>query len=464
MKRALVACVLTLLLACSRREEAPPPPAASPAPGGPKVVLIVVDTLRSDHLSQYGYPLPTSTALDGFAAQATLFTSAWAPAPWTTPSTASIHSGLSPFRHAATRLGDTLQPEVLTLAERLKARGLATIGFSYNNHISKPAGFAQGFDGFLEHQGATLHYPPVSKMVDYALVWAKRNGASPFFLYLHPMSCHGPYLVPEARQSDLLGRRPTEGFRYFGRLMKDVMSPQDPASPREVSPEIVTSLLERYDTAVRFSMDEVGRLFAGLQAQGWYDESLIVLTSDHGEELFDHGGFSHGFTLHREVLQVPLMIKLPHQKEARRVDTPVTLMDVLPTVLDVIGAPADPGLDGQSLLPAAAGTGRVEERPRLFSVSWPGRAVAKALEEGPWKLVRLTSSFDGRQDTHLLYDVAKDRAESTDLAETHPEERARQATRLDTLAAAAAVDALPQAENILEKMDFEALEALGYVQ
>lgn len=473
----LMMLVLLLTAGCDRDDppaEAPAPPApaaastppAHPASSDARVILVVVDTLRADRLTQYGYSLPTSEALSDLFDRATTFTNALAPSPWTTPSTASIHSGLSPFRHGATRMGATLQPAINTLAEAMTARGLKSVGFSYNVHVSRQTGFDQGFKAFLDYQGKTLAYPEIAKMTGYAKVWLKRNGQEPFFLYLHPMSCHGPYRVPRDRADDLLGRLPRRGFAYYGSLMKDIMTRGKIGRRSEVTPRILSSLNERYDTGVRYSMDELGGLINSLKEQGIFDDVTLILTSDHGEELFDHGGFSHGFTLHREVLHVPLIIKLPGQTKARRVDSTVSLMDIYPTLLDLLdGEPHEAGLDGRSLVPLLKGDSEGwEDRTMLHTVDWPRRTVGTALVEGPWKLIHIDSGYDGREDSVELYNIAEDPTETKDLAPARASLAQSMRARLDELTRVAAERALPAPRNVRAQMDDEALKALGYVQ
>jgi arylsulfatase A-like enzyme len=342
----LAAAALALLPGC-----APDDPARALGSGTP-VVLVVVDTLRADRLSHAGHERDTAAGLDAFLEDATFFERCWAPAPWTTPSTATILTGLHPLRHGATGHGRALPGQAVTLAEHLGDAGYHTAAFSHNQNASAVLGFDQGFDVFEAHKGKSTAYDDISLMVERTERWMDDERADPFFLWLQPMNVHGPYKVPEPHADDLLGREPARGFQYYGTTMRAILKEGDIARRERVSEVMLDSLGETYDTAIRYTLDQVGEVFDDLRERGLYDRALIVLTSDHGEELFEHGGFSHGYSLHRELLHVPLYVKLPGQRTGTRVGDHVTLADVAPTVLQVLGQPLEAGAtDGRSLIP-----------------------------------------------------------------------------------------------------------------
>jgi arylsulfatase A-like enzyme len=342
----VAAAALALLPACAPDER------ARALGSGTPVVLVVVDTLRADRLSHAGHWRDTAAGLDVFLEDATFFERCWAPAPWTTPSTATILTGLHPLRHGATGHGRALPGQAVTLAEHLGDAGYHTAAFSHNQNASAVLGFDQGFDVFEAHKGRSTAYDDISLMVERAARWMDDERADPFFLWLQPMNVHGPYKVPEPHADDLLGREPSRGFQYYGTTMRAILKEGDLARRERVGEVMLTSLGETYDTAIRYTLDQVGEVFDDLRERGLYDRALIVLTSDHGEELFEHGGFSHGYSLHRELLHVPLYVKLPGQRSGTRVGDHVTLADVVPTVLQVLGQPLAQGAaDGRSLIP-----------------------------------------------------------------------------------------------------------------
>lgn len=452
--------ILALLLACPSREEVhltterayTEPYRAS----GSDVVILVLDTLRADHLSQYGYALDTSPGLAALAASSTRYTRAWAPAPWTVPSTGTILTGQHPLRHGLRHPGDVLPEEIDTVPEVVRRAGWHTAAYSYNVSVSPKHGLDQGFDQFTRNTGRVLAYPHARRMTRAASSWLAEH--RPAFLYLQPMNCHGPYKVPDARRATLLQRQPSTQFKYYGGLMKSIMRDGEIHARSRVKSEYLQSLQEQYDTAIRYTTDEVGVLLDGLRDQGRYDDALVVLTADHGEELFEHGGFSHGYSLHAEVLHVPLFVKFPGQTSPRVVTTPVSLADVAPTVLSALGLPVPP-VDGVALGPVDAPP---DGRGFLFDINWPRRIVGQALWHDGYKLVAIDTDYSGRKDVTLLYDTDLDPGEQRDLASTLPERRDAMANTLATLAAALKGTVTPQ--NVLSDMDRRQLEALGYLE
>jgi arylsulfatase A-like enzyme len=433
----------------------------------PNVVLIVIDTLRPDHLNHFGYPRGTATAFDAFAAAATRFEEAFSPSSWTAPSAASLHTGLLPTRHRLAEYGVGLNSEVTTLAETLRAAGWHTVGHSFNHHVSRKTGFAQGFEVFDDFLGSSQAYPDVSVMVARVEGWLDDRSAAPFFLYLHQMNTHGPYRVPPEAQDVLLGRPPSLAFRYYGTLMTAIVRGGMISRRAEVSPDYLSSLVEQYDTAIRYTTDELGRVFSMLREAGLYDRSLIIVTADHGEELFDHGGFSHGYSLHRELLHVPLYVKLPGQTQGAVVHARTSLLDVVPTVLDVLALPAPSVADGVSLRPllplGGSSAAPVSDRTLVHEVNWPGRCVARAIVSGRHKLIELTRNYEGRADEVLLYDVAQDPGEQHNVATAHPDVVARLRTELAQSMTQAEVTAVGRAKMVIRELDQERLRALGYL-
>jgi len=429
----------------------------------PDVVLVVVDTLRADHLASLGHDLPTDAPLSRFLEQATLFENCWAPAPWTMPSTATILSGLHPLRHQTLAHGDRLADDALTLAESLSAGGWRTLGLSHNHNVGELTGFAQGFERFESYAGRAVAYPDASELVDTALDWVDES-SRPTFLYLQPMNVHGPYRVPEPHRDDLLGRAPVPGFEYYGARMRGILRDGQTEWRTRVQPEYLQSLREQYDTAVRYTLAQVAELFDELDRRGRFENALVVLTADHGEELFEHGGFSHGYSLHGEALHVPLMLKLPGQRSSLRRAEDVSLADLTPTLLELLALPSPVALDGRSLAARLdPDAGPAEERALLFHVGWEERCVGRALQLGRWKLVDLERDYTGRAPARLLYDRRADPREQHDLASAHPDVLRQLEARLRAEVDALGARSLAPAENMLAEMDEDTLRALGYL-
>jgi arylsulfatase A-like enzyme len=278
------------------------------------------------------------------------------------------------------------------------------------------------------------------------------------------MNTHGPYRVPGPAKTALLGRRPTREFRYNGLPMADIVKGRRLAARSEVTQAYVESLVEQYDTAIRHTTDQLGRVVDALREAGVYDRSLIVVTADHGEELFDRGGFSHGYSLHREVVRIPLYVKLPGQRREASSHVRVSLVDLVPTVRDLLGfPPADTdGLSLRSVLEGAAPRDPWPQRPLVHEVDWPDRCIARSIVVGSTKLIELERNYEGRRDEALLFDVARDPQERVNLAAAQPAVVEQLRARLADVMARANATAVGGHLRV-RAVDAERLRALGYL-
>jgi arylsulfatase len=398
--RALLLAACGLVTACS-----------DAAPGRPDVVVIVVDSLRADHLSHLGYEFPTAVSLDGFLADAAIFARAYAPSPASVPSTATLMTGLLPARH---RLGheDRLGPDVETLASRLTDAGYTSFALSHHARVTAETGLDRGFERFQGTTSGLLDYPDASDAVAFVREFLARDPPRPFFLYLHLMNTHGPYRVPPDRQSELLGRPPQQDMHYGDALMRGVLRGA-PAAKAQVATAHVRSLTEQYDTAARYTLDRVAEILRLLEHAGVYRDALIVLSGDHGDELFEHGSFGHGATLYTEVIHVPLYVKPPGGVAKLRMDAPVGLQDVAPTVLELLGLP--PLGDGVSFAGWLRGgpAPPTDERALLFEIPGDPRRT-RAIAADRYKLIR--QGADPGSATVRLYDRVLDPRETDDIA------------------------------------------------
>jgi arylsulfatase A-like enzyme len=364
-------------------------------------VLVVVDSLRADHLDHLGYERATAAPLDDFRARATLFTRAWSTAPWTVPSVASLFTGRLGVGHHASRGRPAIPREAPTLASMLQERGWTTAALPHHVGVSQDLGFARGFDRFDAFSGTVADYTDAAEMVPWVREWLAAATEEPFFLYLHPMNVHSP----------------RDDFGPSSPAIRLIMRERRTDLRTSLKRTRVESLVEQYDTAIRYTLGRVAEIFALLENAGRFDDALVIVTADHGEELFDHGGFGHGFTLYREVLHVPLYVKLPRQRSPRTDDTPVSLLDVFPTVLDALGIPP-PDTDGISLLPAARGEPFDAGGRRIYhELTSLQRGIARAVLDGRYKLVHVAASYDGLRDRRLLFDVTLDPTEQNDLSD-----------------------------------------------
>ncbi len=295
------------------------------APGAP-VVLISVDTLRADHLPAYGYANVQTPNLDALRKDSVLFANAYSHVPLTLPSHVTLFTGLLPPQNGVRdNLGYALGPGPATIASTLKAAGYATGGAVSSVVLSHATGVSRGFDFWEDDVEPTRVNQSLSRVqrggdeterLLAGWIGSHASGKGRVFAFLHLFEPHAPYEPPEPYKS-----------RY--------------ALP--------------YDGEIARADEIVGRLIAFLKERGLYDKALVVFLSDHGEGLNDHGEDEHGVLLYREEIHVPLFVKFPGARRAgESVQSPVALTDVFPTIAEVAGVPAPPGLAGRSLTLALA--------------------------------------------------------------------------------------------------------------
>ncbi|MFQ5515361.1 MAG: sulfatase, partial [Myxococcota bacterium] len=411
------------------------------------------------------YEKRTDAALDSLRAESTVFSRCSAPAPWTGPSVASLMTGLFTARHRVNPHGARLPESQTTIAQLLKRNGWHTFGASFNPQVSRTTGHHRGFDTWTEHTGDATAYPDIEEMLARVRGWLVAEPRTPFFVYLQPMNVHGPYLTPEESRDDLLGRTPVAGFQYYDFIMNAVLKGGDRS---RVTSTYLQSLVEQYDTAIHYTLTKLAGFFDFLRKRGSYGRSLIILTSDHGEELFEHGGFSHGFSLYEEVLHVPLYIKLPGQTQPRAVETPVQLMDLLPTLAELLDLELNFEPDGISLRRYLVGDPQTStaalRRTRLHQTSWESRCLGRAIVESGYKLIEIDRDWQSNESRTLLFDLSSDPDERHDMSAKRPLVVRRLEHRLDELFEHYASLSSGEPENVRKQMDEERLRALGYVE
>lgn len=422
------------LAGCSPREERP------------NLILIVVDTLRFDHLGAYGYPRATSPEIDArLAARGVVAERAYSQAPWTLPSMASLHTGRRPeemLDPAGLPFG--IPEPAATLAERLRESGYATAAFVANPTMHRGNGFAQGFETFetapYEIASMSRHAEDINAE---ALPWLRRVLAEerrPYFLYLHYLDPHDPY-----DNADIVDGKSPFFPDYQGNLRgTDVHGLYLGALALEDREADLRQLAALYDSEVRYVDRHIGEVLAALPAEQ-LASTLIVLTADHGEELFDHGGFKHGETLYEELIHVPLIFRWDGRLPAgTRLGGNVRLLDLWPTLLAAAGLPAGPEPGG--IAPGEAPGARPREGIDLLPALRGGRlpeleVFARHFAGGPLRLARIAGArkeilFDrhgpvepadeqertlwrrdvSRLARHEIYDLEADPRERRDLA------------------------------------------------
>jgi len=386
------------------------------------LLLITIDTLRADRLSCYDPAHVRTPNIDGLAAAGTVFSRAFSHVPLTLPAHTSLLTGLTPPAHGVRDNGRFVAPEKLrTLAELLRSRGYATAAFVGGYPLHSRFGLAQGFDvyddRFAAATGVAREFAEAraGDVVDKALAWA-REPRSPWFLWVHLYDPHDPYEPPEP----------------FRTRFKDAP----------------------YDGEVAYVDETLGRLLAALRDRGLTDDTVVVLTGDHGESLGEHGELTHGFLTYNPALWVPLIVAAPGL-EPRRSDEIVAHIDIFPTVCDLLGVPRPEGLEGRSLAPALEGR-KLRPRPVYFECLSPyygrGWAPLRGFVEGRLKFVESPIAE--------LYDIGADFGETADLSAGRDLGGFRR--RLEKLAGEAAPGGAAGAEAKLDAAAVERLRSLGY--
>lgn len=400
---------------------------AEPAPRRPNVVLILLDTLRADRLSCYGGPRPTSPHLDALAAEGILFEQARAPSPYTATSHSTLFASLDPEVHGvwnvttengAIRRGDALSPRATTLAEAMRDAGYQTAAITDGGNLSVETGLDQGFELFeAEWSGAV-------NRVDRALSWLddERKDGQPFFLFLHTYETHLPYMpdrdVMERFAPDYRGPL----WEAYLKAMEEVESTGKSRKRQQVqrkfflpvlqNPQLSTAdkefFMAMYDAEIALADREVGRFLAGLAAAGLQENTIVLVTSDHGESFWEQGAHGH-FDVFEPLLHVPLIVRGPGAPAGIRRPDAVGLLDLMPSLLAAVGLPAPPEALGVDigLLSATPSA----ERTYFAAANLPYEELAA--RRGDWKWFR--HSF-GARPAEVVFDLHTDPRETADCS------------------------------------------------
>jgi arylsulfatase A-like enzyme len=450
-----VAMIATLLSACSGE------------PARPNVALIVLDTTRPDRLSLYGYPRPTSPSLDALAAESTVYDQAYSTSAWTPPAHASLLTGLYPHTHGVTQSAWHLPLSQVTLAERLWDAGYETIGIVGNPMVGQAFGWSQGFEQYHETWRETAGADAVHPAIAQFRQFLDQPRARPFFAFFNFNEPHSPYSPPdEPRAAWLDDRTPARATNDWRRHF---------TGARPLSETAREQLGDLYDAEVQYADQLVAEVTQALSQRGLLDDTVLVITSDHGENLGEHGMVDHVFSLYETTVRVPLLVRYPPRFPAgERVASPVQLVDVYATLSALAGVET-PGGQGIDLLLAK----EQRERPVLLRYAYPQQALGTlgpdgeshpalapyrhglwAIREGDRKLIL---SDDG---TMQLFDLATDPNETTDLSEREPARRDHLRAQITRLLIAPERGTSERSAPTVEvdEATLEELRALGYAQ
>jgi arylsulfatase A-like enzyme len=440
---------------------------------GPNIVLIAVDTLRADRLSAYGYKAQSTPNIDRLAADGIRYAHTFSQASWTRPSFGTIFSGLYPSSHGAMHKADSLPSRVQTVAETLASGGYYTVGFPNNANISPAFNFQQGFAEYhylapdlfflADEPAAQLalynglrlvrerflarrvdvhnYYQPAEVVTARVRGWLEANAtrARPFFLFVHYMDPHDPYMV-----------HPFDGQGYAR-----VANPDPPA-------DVAEKYSRLYDGEVAYLDHHMGALLDDLRARGLYDGSLIVLTGDHGEEFHEHGGWWHGTTLYDEQIHVPLIIKPPAGQGTggRVVDELATHLDIMPTIVATAGLPPAPQQQGHAL---PLGDAPTPTRASVFSEESLEGNDLQSVRTPTWKLIVANPGNPRGLPPEELFDVSVDPGERHDLAASRPEETERMRAARGRAILEARAFAGAGERGTVDAATQERLKSLGYI-
>ncbi|MBI4004252.1 MAG: sulfatase-like hydrolase/transferase [Candidatus Omnitrophica bacterium] len=421
----------------------------------PNVLLIAIDALRPDHVSAYGYERRTTPSLDQLAREGARFTEAYANSSWTKTSVPTMLASIYPSAHNVHHMASGVPESLLLLPEVLQLHGYATGIFSANSFVSPLFGFDQGVEEFyhedvsffknlmLGHILASLRqYSPAITWVYRGLInldlpapfgnrrniaapglnkalldWVRTLEGRPFFAYMHYMEPHTPYAPPAPFDTlfDPAYRRPyetdgpiSEGFEPFER--SDALTPQRRQN-----------LIAQYDGEIAYVDQMIGELFRRLKELGLYERTVVIITADHAETFYEHGGWGHGKSLFNEVLRVPLLIRYPTVFPAGTVVEAVARhVDLMPTILELCSIAPAGFMEGTGLVslvqdPEAAG----DARPVYSELLRPARgSYGRAVQDGDFKLIEVHTHDEERW---LLFDLAQDPGEQHPLdVEAHP--------------------------------------------
>jgi arylsulfatase A-like enzyme len=432
----------------------PSPPTVPPT--RPNVLLLVIDCLRSDHLSSHGYHRPTTPTLDRLAAEGTSFTRAYSQASWTRPSLPTILSGLYPSEHGllgfeqdeSTVSSAVVAAEVELVSESLQQLGWATALIGEQYQLSPRFGLEQGFDLYrYKTSGAPNIHRRFFEWLD-----GQTDPQRPWFAYLHYLEIHWPYCPPETTRGRFDPGKSSIDFCFQWRKLRDDIH----SGAVVLGPDDIETMRARYDEELLALDQRIAEMLTELANRGALDNTMIVVTSDHGEEFMERGGIGHGQSLHEELTAVPLIVRPPTTWEAprgRQLGHLVETRNIKSTLVHAAGGPVVPGV-APSLLPAALGW--TEEPVQLIAVSESTDDVA--IRNAEWTLI---TRRDGA--SAALYERATDPAERVDLAR----ERRRELAAMRELSATWQASLRPvragEGQTELDPETEAALRALGYL-
>jgi len=438
----------------------------------PNVILIMCDALRADHLGCYGYPKAQTSEIDELAEQGVRFHSAYSQSSWTKPSTATIFSGMYPSGHNTYLKPDILPDSVTTIAEQFQKAGYYTIGFPNNINISPGFNFGQGFEEytylspdyffFASESSSELTYYSILRLIRERFLFSskhpnhyyqkadivhnhvidyldQRGSKEKFFMYLHYMEPHDPYF-----------QHPFNGVGY---ARVEMPNPD---------PSMVGEFLSAYDQEITYLDHWLGKLFKDLKQRKLWDNTIILLTSDHGEEFYDHNGWWHGTTLYQEQISIPIIFKLPsgHLNGSIRLDN-ARHIDIAPTLLSLCGIPKNANMEfGRNLFNPA--NSQSKDWDVLAEENHEGNIISSYIK-GSHKHIKTNKDNPRGLPEEELFRLDIDRYEDNNLMDQNPSILSQMQDDHQTAVTEAGQHAVKREKKKISAEELEKMKALGYV-
>jgi len=403
---------------------------------GPNIILISIDALRADHLSCYGYHRNTSPNIDRLASQGVLFKNAFSQATWTLPSHASIFFSQYVWRHKVDNRNKRLVNSFATLAEILKDRNYATCAFVGGGLLSARFGFFnQGFEIYDDGSPRRRKHYKISSYINKLLSWLESVRNRKFFLFIHTYDVHSPY-NPPAPYFDLYTKGRCEGELDY--------------------------IMAVYDGGINYVDDQLGKIFEKLDQLGIDDNTIIIITADHGEAFREHGRLGHGHKPYIEIAHVPLIMKGPGIPRNRTYENYVQHIDIVPTILEILNIPQRKEMQGRSILPLMK-ICEIQKCPKTYS--WgrdrnrrPQRPFSMSLRTKEWTYIMNQEGLDE------LYDRINDPKEQKNLIKKRPLIAQKLKEELEDFIALTSEPKPQVAEKVrIDEELKEQLKSLGYL-
>jgi arylsulfatase A-like enzyme len=426
----------------------------------PNVLILILDTTRRDRLGCYGNRMPLTPHLDRFAKSAFQFDGAFSTAPWTLPAIASLYTSRYPGQHGAGGvIGEftILAEKELTLAEVMTQNGYQTGIITNVMFLTGKFGMSQGFasvDSYSPKNNFDMRR--AGKTTDAALAWIGKHSTSPYFLVVHYYDPHLVYDPPQPFRSRFADPRDGKNNHHLFGSSDDLTAFRK--RKKTIGPELLSRLAKLYMGEIAYVDQEVGRLVSFLDESGMGENTVVVVTADHGEEFADHGNFEHGHSFYNEVLQVPLLIDLPafyDRLTEQRITDSVSLIDVAPTLCELCEIKIPESFGGQSLVPLMAHESLAPRSLLAQSNMWAHGGFCMIKDD--YKLIQVVD-----EAPYQLFNMKNDQRERTELSALEPKRLSEMTGAVMSILKQMAADGTSGETPAMSEKEKARLRSLGY--